>query len=188
MMSYDGAPSEFSYDTRSITAQELRRKASIGHGRSKSRDRVLSIDGKNPLGSHPVIAGTEKGLSDLDEAPENAHDVPPVPPLPADIINAATVTNPEGTAEQRRASLASRKGDEEITLGEYLKRTRSKSRGRKSMAGQSVKKKAPQPNGRESGAAPAEGYDSAINLDNLLKGIELDDLTRKKSHVVEPPY
>lgn len=89
MVSYDGAPSEMSYDTRGVNVTELNRKASIGTGRASSRDRQTSSEFSRALTSHP--AGV---LSDVDEVPNGDEDVPPVPPLPPIINLSSSATLP----------------------------------------------------------------------------------------------
>jgi hypothetical protein len=83
MVSFEGTPSEASYDVRVAQAVTIGRRVSADTARSKSRDRgTASGEYQRALGSHPVALSGDNTLSEADEDSENLESVPPVPPIP----------------------------------------------------------------------------------------------------------
>lgn len=158
MLSYDGG-TEFSYETRGP-----------GGSRARSKSRERGEQGKNA--HSPAV--------------KDRAAVPPVPKLPASLSIGFTpspsknFTGDAGVDEANEMNGGAVQGAEskpadgpEVTLTDYLKRNRDQSRGRE---------------GKSVGKGSAWGEDSgAIDLDSLLKGIDLED-KKGVAGMVEPPY
>lgn len=167
MVSYDDAPSEFSYDNRrAVTASD--RLTSGEFAQHHSRDKALPVDGLSPLSSHPVSPECET----LGRNKEDIMGVPPVPTLPTP----ASIGNLQKNGSHDHA-LDDGVGNQEISLTEYLHSGRSSTQDRHPKHVHDVK-------GEE---AWGRGSSPAFNLELLLQGIQTDD-DRKEATMVEPPY
>jgi hypothetical protein len=86
MVSYEGPPSELSYDNRGAVSNDSTRRPSTEPSRSKSRDRATGLgEHLSPLTSNPVVLRQENTAPAVEDDDEAEDTIPPVPPLPTSL-------------------------------------------------------------------------------------------------------
>jgi protein EFR3 len=158
MMSYDVPVSEVSFENRHTANNDIAHRASNEGARSKSRDRLPGPgEHLNPLGSNPVILGTESVALRDSEAVRRTDLVPPVPPLPTTL--ALPGAFPTAGSQERLSPVGSTKFPE-TSSKDTLRSGRGATRGLKSKG--------------EHGSSWANEENPPVDLESLLKGIDTD--------------
>jgi hypothetical protein len=168
MVSYEGPPSELSYDNRGALNTDSPRRLSTEPSRSKSRDRATGLgEHLSPLTSNPIVPRQENDDPAAAEDDEAEDTIPPVPPLPT------SLPLPGGLpSEDTQDRAPSQSGDEDaLSNGRQLDRG-LKSRGEQSYRGSEW-----------GGAAPP-----VLDLEALLNGIGTEENKKGNAGMDTPPY
>jgi protein EFR3 len=168
MISYEGPPSELSYDNRAVVGADSPRRLSTEPSRSKSRDRATGLgEYLSPLTSNPVAPRQENIAPAAEEEDETEDAIPPVPPLPTSLPLPGGFPN-DGNQEHAPSQSA---GEDALSNG------RHPDRGLKSRGGQGYR-------GSEwGGEAPP-----VLDLEALLNGIGTGDTKKGNMGMDMPPY
>ncbi|OTB15444.1 hypothetical protein K445DRAFT_318289 [Daldinia sp. EC12] len=149
MASYEFTPSELSFNPNQADGGEAN-DATLARSRSKSRERKASGDSGGPLTSHPT------------EGDEEDEGVPPVPPLPADLVGKSP---PPEINPERLAKVSSQ--DHAVKA-----QRNSRSRGGDSILSSHFS---------NAGAA-------SMDLQAMLKGIDSKSKQNTLGNLTKPPY
>lgn len=190
-------------------SRSRQRKASNPAITIDNQNQTTTSSGNNrPLSSHPPGAAT---FWTPGPQTNSLDSVPPVPPLPqslsighprnpalmlnsdnffgeeqvVDLNRVPTVMTQTSTmAQDGRQTYRDASSQPELTLSEYLRSSRSQSRGRGSAMGRSIKSSKGGSMRRHGGSAP-------VDLGALLKGVSLKEEKERERDLggmVEPPY
>jgi protein EFR3 len=167
MISYEGPPSELSYDNRGGVSTDSPGRLSTEPSRSKSRERATGLgEHLSPLTSNPVVLRQETIAPAVEE--DDAEDtIPPVPPLPTSLPLSGGV--PRDGSQERAPSQSA--GHDALSNG------RHPDRGLKSRGGQDYR-------GSEWGGE----VPPALDLEALLNGIDTEDTKTGNVGMGMPPY
>jgi len=165
MISYEGPPSELSYDNRGGVSTDSPRRLSTEPSRSKSRERATGLgEHLSPLTSNPVVLRQETVAPAVEE--DNVEDtIPPVPPLPTSLPLPGGF--PRDGSQDRDPY--------QDTGHDALSNGRHSDRGLKNRGGQ---------DGSEWGGE----IPPALDLEALLNGIETEDTKKSNVGIGMPPY
>ncbi len=165
MVSYEGPPSELSYDNRGVVGTDSPRRLSTEPSRSKSRDRATGLgEHLSPLTSNPIVPRQENIAPAVEEDDEVEDTIPPLPtslPLPGSF--------PSDDSQERLPSQGA--GEDALRNGHHPDLS-LKSRGGQGYRGSEW-----------GGEAPP-----VLDLEALLNGIGTEETRKGNVGMGMPPY